>query len=35
MDFFNWQGAGGVHSGAMDDERNAASWKKTRTHGME
>ncbi|MEC4719168.1 hypothetical protein RY831_08415 [Noviherbaspirillum sp. CPCC 100848] len=29
MDFFVWQGAGGIHSGAMDDERNAA-WREKR-----
>jgi hypothetical protein len=34
MDFFDWQGAGGIHSGAMGDERNAGRRKKTRSHGM-
>jgi hypothetical protein len=34
MDFFDWQGAGGIHGGAMDDERNAGRRKKTRSHGM-
>ncbi|MEC4722112.1 hypothetical protein RY831_23365 [Noviherbaspirillum sp. CPCC 100848] len=35
MDFFVWQGAGAIHSGAMDDERNAARRNKTRSHVME
>lgn len=34
MDFFVWQGARGTHSETMDDERNAARWKKTRAHGL-
>jgi hypothetical protein len=34
MDFFVWQGVGGIHSGAMDDEHNAGRRKKTRFHGM-
>jgi len=33
-DFFVWQGVGGIHSGAMDDEHNAGRRKKTRFHGM-
>jgi hypothetical protein len=32
MDFFVWQGAGGVNSFAIHDERNAARRKKTRFH---
>jgi hypothetical protein len=34
MDFFDWQGVGGIHGGAMDDEHNAGRRKKTRSRGM-
>jgi hypothetical protein len=33
MDFFVWQGAGGVNSKSIHDECNAARRKKTRFHG--
>jgi hypothetical protein len=33
MDFFAWQGAGGVNSESIHDDCNAARRKKTRFHG--